>query len=74
MADRSQAQPRVTLPEGRKWFTTAEAAALLDVTADAVRKAVRERRLEAVDLNAGTGRKPRYRVPARALRDYAEGR
>lgn len=63
----------MTVPEGRRWFTTAEVAELRGTTADAVRKAIRERRLEAIDLNAGTSRKPRYRITTRALRDWGRG-
>lgn len=63
----------MTIPKGRKWLTPAEVAALRGISADAVRKAIREGRLEAVDLNAGTGRGPRYRVTARALRKWGRG-
>lgn len=58
----------------RRWLKTSEAAEILGITTDAVRKAIRDERLEAVDLNAGSGRKPRYRITVRALRDYVGGR
>jgi hypothetical protein len=58
---------------GRKRFTPAEVAVIKGVTADAVRKAIREKRLPAIDLNAGTGRKPRYRITLRALRESGRG-
>lgn len=59
----------------KRLYTTAEFAALVGLTPGAVRKARREGRIEAVDLNAGKPdrTKPRYRYPARELRKYGRG-
>lgn len=52
----------------RQSVTVAEFCAATGDKPDTVRKWHRTGRLEARDLNAGTGKRPRLRIPARALR------
>ena len=52
----------------RRRFTVAETAQRTGRSAWTIRKLIRDGELEAVDLNAGNGKKrPRYRIPRRAL-------
>lgn len=59
----------------RRLYTTREAAELTGLSQQAVRKAAREGRIKAIDLNAGKpGRtKPRYRYTLRELRKLERG-
>lgn len=57
----------------RHRYTVAEFAALADAKPATVRSAIRSRRIQATDLNAGTGKRPNYRIPARELRNWQRG-
>jgi len=55
--------------KARRWLTVAEYCAATGEKPDTVRKRIRGGLIEARDLNAGTGKRPRIRIPARALRE-----
>lgn len=54
-------------------LTVAEYCAATGAKPAAVRRALREGRLRGVDLNAGTGKRPRWRVMASELRRVRRG-
>ena len=57
----------------RKLFlTVAEYCAATGEKPNTVRKRIRRGDLPARDLSAGTGRRPRYRIPMRELRKRGE--
>lgn len=60
---------------GRRLYTTREAAELTGLSQEAIRKAAREGRIKAIDLNAGKPNrvKPRYRYTASELRKLERG-
>ncbi len=63
------------LRHDRRLFTTREVAELTGLSPQAIRKARREGRINAIDLNADKPdrTKPRYRYAARELRKLGRG-
>ena len=59
------------ITNGRRQFTVAEAARLLGWRPNTMHRAIREGRVRARDLNAGTGRRPRYRLAASEVKRLA---
>lgn len=57
---------------GRHTLTVAEYCALTGQKPNTVHRRIREGRLQARDLNAGTGKRPRWRIPVRELRRTEE--
>lgn len=57
---------------GRKTLSVAEWCAITGELPNTVRKRIRRGEIAARDLSAGTGKKPRYRIPARELRRIAK--
>jgi len=58
---------------GRVWLWPREAADLLGVSQYSVRRWLRDGTLPGRDLNAGTGRGPRWQVLASAVRQQTTG-
>lgn len=56
----------------RHTLTVAEYAALTGAKPTTVRARIRRGQLTARDLNAGTGRRPRWRIPVRELKRAEE--
>lgn len=52
----------------RRSFSVSEVSRLTGYRADTLRARIRRRDIAARDLSAGTGKAPRYRVPAREMR------
>jgi len=52
----------------RRTLTVAEYCAATGEKPNTVHKRIRHGEIEARDLNAGTGKRPRYRIPMRSLR------
>jgi len=56
----------------RRTLTVAEYCAATGAKPNTVHKRIRQGEIEARDLNAGTGKRPRYRIPVRELRKREE--
>ena len=54
--------------QGRNTLTVREWCAATGDKPDTVRKRIRSGEIPARDLNAGTGKRPRYRIPIRDIR------
>ena len=52
----------------RRYLTVPEAAELTGLKADTIRVRIRRGEVKARDLAAGTGRRPRWRIPTREVR------
>jgi len=53
-------------------FSTGDAAAIFGVSADTIRAWMEEGRLESINLNAGTHRRPHYQITRQAIIALAE--
>lgn len=56
----------------KRRYTVAEFCRLTGLKANTVRARIRRGEIIAVNLNEGTGKRPRYRIPARELRRVLE--
>ena len=65
--------PRLRGDTDRRQYRVSEAAALTGLTPGAIRKRIRTGAVAARDLNAGTGKRPNWRIPAREVEQLRGG-